>query len=683
MRWLIYIFILTLTQAGAQEYPRKEVDLERLADELFGFQDLDLNYEELYENLALLLSSPININTATAEQLRFLNILTEAQVQSLIRYRIEQGPLLSIYELQAVPDFDLPDILRIAPFFFAGHSSAGIDQTFWKRLTEKGNSYLLLRYDRTLETKAGFTDAVNESQQFKGSEDKLYIRFRSARPGDYSYGFTLEKDAGEQLVWNPSQKQYGFDYISFHAQVLNKGILKNMIVGDYQSQFAQGLLLGGNFGFGKGGETITTVRRSNLGFLPYTSVNELGNLRGAAITLEASKNLFISGFYSNAFRDAGVVTDSTEQSFATSFQTTGLHRNEAELRTRKRIKEQQYGVVLNYRSPRTDAGLLFNHTNYNLPVSRTPRAYNQFSFSGKELDNIGLFLNHTLKNFIFFSEAGKTVQHGYGLVAGLLGSVTPQLDVVLHYRHYQRNFYSLYANAFAEGSVPINESGLYWGWKYRWNRKYTFAGYTDLFRFPWLRYRSYAPSDGHEWLMRFNYQPSRSVLLFAQLREESKVRNISAAESNLYHTGEALKRNLWLNCDYGLGGKLRLKTRAQFSSYHIAGIKTYGMALIQDASMDFGKLAITARYALFDTDDYDNRQYVYERDVWLAFTLPAYSGVGIRSYVMAEYTFTRTLSIWLRWAYTTYNDREVIGSGADAIPGNTRNDVRTQVRFRF
>ncbi|MFN3840685.1 MAG: ComEA family DNA-binding protein [Cyclobacteriaceae bacterium] len=683
MKWFTLIPLLIGCSTQAQEYPRKEVDLERLADELFGYPDLDLNYEELYENLALLFNNPVNINTANAEQLRFLNLLTEAQVQNIVRYRDENGDFLSIYELQAVPGFELHDIMRITPFFVVADPSTRFNRYFWKRLAEKGNSYFIFRYDRTLQTKAGFTDAVSEAQQFKGSQNKLYMRFRTARPGEYSFGFTAEKDAGEQVVWNPSEKQYGFDYNSFHAQVMNKGKIKNLIIGDYQSQLAQGLLLGGNFGFGKGGETITTVRRSNLGFLPYTSVNELGYLRGVAVTLEAQKNLFVSGFYSGALRDASVVSDSAEQSFVSSFPTSGLHRNEAELRTRKRLREEQYGVVVNYRMGQTDAGLIFNHIGYNSRVNRLPQVYNQFAFSGDGLINAGVFLNHTVKNFTFFSEAGKTLHHGHGIVAGVLGSVTPQFDVVLHYRNYQRNFYSLYSNAFSEGSLPINERGLYWGWKYRWNRRYIIAGYTDLFRFPWLRYHIYAPSEGHEWLLRFNYQPARHVMAFVQLREELKVRNLTATESNIYATGEGIKRNLWFNCDYGIGGKLRLKTRAQFSSFKIGGTKTYGMALIQDASVDFGRLSVTARYALFDTDDYDNRQYVYERDVWLAYTLPAYSGVGIRSYVMLDYAFSRNVSVWLRLAQSTYSDREVIGSGPDAITGNIRTDVRMQVRVRF
>ncbi|MDZ7646332.1 MAG: hypothetical protein U5K54_03635 [Cytophagales bacterium] len=40
---------------------------------------------------------------------------------------------------------------------------------------------------------------------------------------------------------------------------------------------------------------------------------------------------------------------------------------------------------------------------------------------------------------------------------------------------------------------------------------------------------------------------------------------------------------------------------------------------------------------------YDNRLYVYEKDVWLAFTFPAYYGVGVRNYLLVQYAFTKDL----------------------------------------
>ena len=680
-RCVIILFVLnSITPSLFAQDPRKDVDLEVLTDEIFGFQDLDLNYQELYENMAQLLANKINLNSASAEELRFLNLLSEQQVQSLIAYRSETGQLLSVYELQAVPGFDSTTINKIVSFVNVDDQEGG---TLFKRIISEENNYLIARYDRTLEKKNGFRQSENSATRFKGDDGDLYLRFRTSKPGDFSIGFTLEKDAGEKINWSSANKQYGFDFLSFHAQLMNKGKLKNLIIGDYQTQLGQGLLLGGSFGYGKGSEAVMTVRRSNLGFLPYTSANETGYKRGSAITYEVLPDVYLSGFYSSALRDASVSIDTLESSSISSFQTTGFHRNQNELKNRHQIGEENYGGILNYRKGAIDAGIIYNTLRYRVPINRDAKPYNQFSFEGKGLSNSGAFLNYTFHNFTFFSEVAKTLGEGYGITAGILGSLTSKLDVALHFRNYQRNFYSLYSNAFSENSTPQNESGMYWGWKYRWNKKFSASGYADLFRFPWLRYRSYTPSTGHEWLLRFTYQPSRNVLIFLQAREESKVRNGGSSQDNLYQTFEGVKRNYWINFDYPVSDNIKMKTRAQFSTFDFDGDHTKGMTILHDINIDFRKLKLVCRYAIFDTEDYDNRQYVYERDVWLAYSLPAYSGKGIRNYVVAEYAFSKKFSIWIRYGHTRYIDRDTIGSGADAISGRDKNDIRIQTRIKI
>src|SRR6478736_2257208 len=104
---LFLTIVLLQIHSYAQEYPRKEIDLNEIADELYGFQDLDLNYEELYENLVQLLAEPVDLNKVNAEDLRFLKILSENQLNNLITYRSTNGNFLSVYELQAVSGFDL------------------------------------------------------------------------------------------------------------------------------------------------------------------------------------------------------------------------------------------------------------------------------------------------------------------------------------------------------------------------------------------------------------------------------------------------------------------------------------------------------------------------------------------------------------------------------------------------
>lgn len=674
----LIVIMCTAIICQAQEYPQREVNLELLADELFGFQDQDLNYEDLYENMALLLANPLNLNAATGEELRFLNILNELQIKNLLEYRKSNGALLSVYELQAIPAFDLVTIYKIIPFVRVEENEPV--RSLWKRVLNEENNYLILRYGRTLQQKRGFTNEVNKDSQFKGTNDDLYVRFRTSRVNDFSLGFTLQQDAGEQFSW--SKNQYGFDFTSFHIQAMNKGKLKNIIVGDFQTQFAQGLVLGGNVGYGKGSETIGTVRRANLGFLPYTSQNEIGYRRGVAFTWQLNSSITISSFYSLTWRDATLAGDTLEDTSISSFQTTGFHRNENEISNRGQVQEQNIGGIINYRNKNIDAGVIISAIEYDTPIKRQPQPYNQFSFSGTENINTSAFLNYSINNFTFFSEAAHTLNNGIAVAAGLIGSITHKLDVAIHYRNFQRNFYSFYANAFSESSMPQNESGIYWGWKYRWNNQLSASGYADLFRFPWLRYRSYIPSDGHEWLFRLNYQPTRNIMMFIQAREEAKVRNVSN-DTNLYLTAHGIRRNYWFNVDYGIGQTLRFKTRAQFSTFDINHTTTKGMTVLQDVSLNVGKVSVTARYALFDTEDYDNRQYVFERDVWLAYALPAYSGNGIRNYILMQYDFSRKLTAWLRWANTRFTDRNIIGTGADAIDGNTKTDVRVQLRYRF
>ena len=94
-------------------------------------------------------------------------------------------------------------------------------------------------------------------------------------------------------------------------------------------------------------------------------------------------------------------------------------------------------------------------------------------------------------------------------------------------------------------------------------------------------------------------------------------------------------------------------------------------------------LQLTGRICLFDTDDYDARIYAYENDVLYAYSVPAFSDQGMRLYAIARYTVTRGIDIWLRYAQTYYTKLNVIGSGLDEINGNTKSEIKAEVRFKF
>lgn len=685
MKWrlVVWIFIF-FSESLAQQNQRKDFDPASLVDEIFAMQDLNISYQDLYENYLQLLSNPYDLNKVTEEQLQSLYVLDMAQISALLRYREEAGPFLSIYELQNVPNFSIELIQKVSPFFTVADATASLNSTIFNRISKNENNYLILRWARTLEQQKGYLAGTDSSSRYAGSPDQLYSRFRTSKPGDFSLGFTLEKDAGEALQWNPAKKYYALDYVSYHAQVLNKGKIKNAIIGDYQAQFGQGITLGSVFGIGKNGEAVTTVRRSNLGFSPYTSLYEAGYFRGAAISYEVSKNLLVHAMYSLRSRDATVSQDTAQNDLgvATSFNFTGLHRTPRELAGRSAIGEQNLAAILNFKNSKVDAGVLVHQTNFSTPLLRESTPYNQFFFNGNQNINLGGFFNYHLQNISFFSEWTRTIGAGNAMVAGLIASLTHKLDVVLHYRNFNRDFYSFYSNAFAENSTPQNERGIYWGWKYTFNKKYSIAGYADTFVFPWLKFRSYSPSEGSEWLIRFNYRPSKTVALFVQYREETKQRN-SADETNLYQTGFGTRRNYWFNIDYSTNPFLSFKSRIQWSTFDFGGRVTQGMVVLQDVTYRQGRFSISGRYAFFDTDNFDNRLYVYEKDVWLAFSFPAYNGKGSRQYLLAQYQINEKIDVWLRWSQTQYLNRDTIGTGGDTIIGNTENDVKFQVRLRL
>ena len=94
-------------------------------------------------------------------------------------------------------------------------------------------------------------------------------------------------------------------------------------------------------------------------------------------------------------------------------------------------------------------------------------------------------------------------------------------------------------------------------------------------------------------------------------------------------------------------------------------------------------LHLAGRFCLFDADTYDARIYAYENDVLYAYSIPAFSHRGMRLYLLARYTVTQGIDIWLRFAQTYYTNLDVIGSGLDEIEGNTKSEVKAEVRFKF
>ncbi|WP_340152530.1 helix-hairpin-helix domain-containing protein [uncultured Marivirga sp.] len=683
----IILFISAL--ANPFNSQAQEFDLEDFIERNFSVQDENTNYEDIYEALFQLYQSPINLNIASRQDLQSILLLSNIQINEFLTHRAKNGKLLSIYELQSIPEFDLETIDEILPFVSVRETGLQADnRPLLQRILNEENNYLIIRSDRTLEKRRGYISTKERDREYLGDPYRVYTRFRVKHTDDFSLGFTTEKDAGEQFKWDPSHSQYGMDYWSFHAQLENQGRLKNIVVGDYQLQFGQSLLFGAGFAIGKGSQTVATARRSNLGVLPYTSVLETNFFRGIATTIELNDFLDLTTFYSYNPINGNLDSDSARsaEEFFTSIRLTGFHRTEDELAGKNAINTQNFGgnLLFNTERENLNIGLNYIHTIYDRPFFRQPNKYNQFEFGGTENQNYGLFANYYWRNFHLFGESAISSSGGIGAIGGFIASITPSLQTSFIVRNYDRDFHTFYGTAFGESTRNINEQGVYWGIKFQPFKRLTFSGYYDRFNFPWLRFRADGPSIGNEFLGRVTYRFSREIKLYAQARVENKERNVDLEDNpNLYGLSTAEKRNYILNLDVRPKGIISLKTRAQFSEFLLQGEYSTGMALIQDVNFDFGRFRLSTRYSIFDTDDFENRQYVYEKDVLYAFSIPAYQNVGSRSYALLQYKFSKKLQMWARYAQFRFVDQFTVGTGNEEIEGDTRSEVKVQMMMRF
>ncbi len=644
------------------------------------------DYNTLTTHLESYLEKPLNLNKSTETELNDLGLLTDAQILNFINYRKLTGNLISIYELQAIPGFDLNTIQNLLPFV---HCKKTEDlQVSLSNLFKGGNNQLFLRWSRILQTAKGYrNDGGNSS--FAGDPNRFYLRYRHSNGTKLSYGFTAEKDPGEDFFRGSNKS--GFDFYSAHLFLkdLTENI-KALAVGDYNINFGQGLILRTGFSPGKSALTMN-IKRSNRPVRSFSSANEIDFMRGLAIQYRLSKNWELVAFGSYRNLDANIlIEDDSETELVniefTSFQTSGLHRTVSEIADEKSLGQWSFGGSL--KKDYNFGHIAFNSIFFKLnkTLNRTTQLYNQFYYAGDQLLNLSIDYSFLIRNINFFGETAYSDNTSIATINGMLVSLDRKMSLSLLFRHFPRNFHTLKAQPFAEKRGARNETGLYIGTEILPNNNWRVNAYFDLWKHPWLNFSVDYPSYGYEWLARITFRKRKLFETYLQVRNEIKGKNLADNDSKIDLPELRERFQTRLHFSYILSNSIELRSRIDAGFFKEGENQTQkGFSMYQDLIFRPKGIpfSIKTRFAIFDTESYDVRYYNYENDVLYAFSIPAYYHEGTRYYVNLRYTGIRDLLFEIRYAQTYWNNQESFGTGNDEISGKRRSEIKMQLRYSF
>lgn len=640
-------------------------------------EDYDLS--ELQDRLTYFRKYPINLNKTNAEELKTLVFLSPLQISNLFEHIRKNGQLIDLLELQSVNDFDVKTIQRLLPFVTL-EQSALVDKITTQNLLKFGSNDLIMRYGRVLEKAKGYTDLPGS--RYLGTPDRYLFRYRYTYANRISASLVVEKDAGEHLINGPKQKP--FDFLSGHIALLNTGRMKKLVIGDYSMQFGQGLTLWSGFAFGKSPD-VATVAKSDVGLRPYTSANEFAFLRGTAATINVAKNIDFSPFASHRNLDASVSLNNDGKEVVSSINETGLHRTQNEINNKNSTQQTVYGGVLQYKTNLLNIGAVAYHTSLNKKFIPGSSLYQRYNFTGQELTNLGAHYSYTYKNIYFFGEFGKALDAGLAYVNGALLSLSSTVSAVVLHRNYQKNYHNFFNQATAEASQALNEKGLYAGLNINPSRAWSIQLYGDYFKFPWLKFRVDAPSDGYELLSQVNYTPTKRFRATLRYKSELKQQNTSLTVPFNF-LDDVKRENYRVDVRWAVGKFLTFQNRVEVVQFKKgdAGAE-FGYLVYQDVNYAplSSKFSGNFRVAYFNTTSYNSRIYAYEDDVLYNFTFGLYNGKGLRGYTNLKYQLAKRLDVWGRYALFNYDNVENVGSGLDEIDGKMKSEVRFQLRYQF
>lgn len=676
LRLISIINSLFIIPACSAQNPSENL-MEEVLEDLSVNNDINnsvnsLNWENELEELSNRLQEPVNLNSATREQLEQFPFLSDIQIEHLLAYIYIHGQMETIYELQLVEELDRQTIQYLLPFVCIkaiNNEPAFRWKTMLKDAGRYGKNEVLTRLDIPFYKRKGYEHTYLGPSVYNSV--KYTFRYR-----DQLYaGGVAEKDAGEPFA--ALHNRYGYDYYSFYLLLQNCGRLKSLAVGNYRLSFGQGLVMSTDYLMGK---TIyaSSFNNRSTGIKRHSSTDEYNYFRGVATTVALTKRLSVSAFYSHRNMD-GVVTDGE----ITSVYKTGLHRSRKEADKKNLLTSQLTGGNVSYQQNHIRLGITGVYYVFNRPYEPELTGYSKYNIHGNHFYNLGIDYAYRWRRFSFQGETAIGKQ-GWASLNRLQYSPVQDIQFMLIHRFYSYDYWAMYTHSFGEGSTVQNEQGYYVGLETTPFSHWRFFVSFDLFSFPWKKYRINKPSRGTDGLIQATFTPRTNLSMYLKYRYKQKERDLTGSKGTL--TLPIFHHQLRYRLNYSLNDVFSSRTTLDYNHFHSqdrAATKGYQVTQMISSQLPWTRLFADVQGSYFCTDDYDSRVYVSEKGLLYTFYTPSFQGRGFRCAVRLRYELNKHWLFITKFGETIYLNRNEIGSGNDLIYGNKKADIQMQLRIKF
>ncbi|NTV91957.1 MAG: helix-hairpin-helix domain-containing protein [Chlorobiaceae bacterium] len=671
---VLLLFVCGITFLPVPCYGRDE--LQRFLEQ----REFDGDIEQLALQLEDLRSNPLLLNTIDPQELRVLPWLNSADIQAIALYRRDKGRIRSKSQLDDVIGKEKAS----ATLPFITFSDRDVPREAGSAWIPSGTLYSRVSWDTTVR------DGIKDGR-YAGENYKLYNRLQAGIP-HFKVSLVQDKDIGESDVT---------DFLSLSVNGYDICAIKSVVLGNYELNFAQGLLMGQGRFFSKGSDPANSVRLASKRLSGYASSSEYGFMQGlaASVVLDPFE---LTAFYSDNLVDARIATDKkTGFRSITSLDDAGYHRTNTEILRKDNVHEKVSGANLlvhfNNGLLKGSAGGTLLHYAYDeereLPDGSTTSSANLFGFeTAFSLGDLSVFAEAA------FSEKPED----FSWIAGAEYEIVKGLDLQTAIRNYGVNYFSPFAGAFAErGDDASNEEGYYIGLEAKFSKKLTAAAYVDWFRFPSLSGDNDYPfaSEGYDTRFYLTWKQTPSVVWNLQLqhKEKEEARKqcplvngawIPCKDSKTVYTAlPVVSDRARLYCDVMPSRKFHLRTLGEVkrvvNDFRAGDERLFGYLLYQQVHYESGPLSFKGRVTLFNTDDFDSAIYVYEDDLPLVFNTAMCSGRGKSLMLLASWDVMQSMTLGAKYEVTWYTDRDLYSSGADQRDTSAPGTVTLGCSLRF